>query len=131
MNTKPTMLLFADIAYNCSSTHFVMLYRQTVGDFLSYYLDGRHASGELLQAGGRRTDKEVRRACREHLLALRFPVQVKPTVAGLRLATPQDLSLILPVHAQLAFEESGVNPLETDPEGFRARCLDRKSTRLN
>src|SRR5204862_4949194 len=30
-----------------------------------------------------------------------------------------------PVHAQLAFEESGINPLETDPVGFRQRCARR------
>jgi len=29
------------------------------------------------------------------------------------------------VHAQMAFEESGVNPLERDPEGFRKRCARR------
>jgi predicted GNAT family acetyltransferase len=29
------------------------------------------------------------------------------------------------VQGQMAFEESGVNPLETDPEGFRARCARR------
>jgi predicted GNAT family acetyltransferase len=29
------------------------------------------------------------------------------------------------VHAQMAFEESGVNPLEVDPEGFRRRCTRR------
>jgi uncharacterized protein len=29
------------------------------------------------------------------------------------------------VHAGLVFEESGVNPLEADPEGFRERCLRR------
>src|SRR5215813_11301701 len=124
-HTERTMLRFADLASKCTSTHLVMGDRQTVGDFWNYYSDGAHASGVLLQAGGLRTEKEVRRACREHLLALRFPVQVKPTVVGLRLATPEDLDLILPVHAQLAFEESGVNPLETDPEGFRARCLRR------
>jgi predicted GNAT family acetyltransferase len=31
----------------------------------------------------------------------------------------------MPVHAQMAFEESGVNPMESDPVGFSARCLRR------
>ena len=31
----------------------------------------------------------------------------------------------MPVQAQLAFEESGVNTLTVDPEGFRKRCLRR------
>ena len=29
------------------------------------------------------------------------------------------------VQGQMAFEESGVNPMESDPEGFRRRCLRR------
>ncbi|MEO8435644.1 MAG: GNAT family N-acetyltransferase, partial [Pyrinomonadaceae bacterium] len=46
-------------------------------------------------------------------------------VAGLRLATQDDLELVAPVHAQMAFEESGVNPLFVDPEGFYRRCARR------
>ncbi|MEP6911461.1 MAG: GNAT family N-acetyltransferase, partial [bacterium] len=36
-----------------------------------------------------------------------------------------DLDLIIPVQAEMAFDESGVNPLERDPEGFRQRCARR------
>src|ERR1043166_5763007 len=32
---------------------------------------------------------------------------------------------VMEIQAQLAFEESGVNPIETDPQGFRRRCLRR------
>jgi predicted GNAT family acetyltransferase len=46
-------------------------------------------------------------------------------VDNLRLATLEDLDLVVPVHAQLAFEESGVNPLDKDPDGFRERCAKR------
>ena len=66
-----------------------------------------------------------RLACRELLFEQRWPVAVHEPVGDLRQATLQDLDLIVPVHAQLAFEESGVNPLEVDPEGFRARCARR------
>jgi predicted GNAT family acetyltransferase len=31
----------------------------------------------------------------------------------------------MPVQAELAFAESGVNPMQIDPEGFRERCLRR------
>ena len=31
----------------------------------------------------------------------------------------------MPIQAELAFAESGVNPMEIDPTGFRARCLRR------
>ncbi len=44
---------------------------------------------------------------------------------GLRLATPAELDLVAPVHAQKAFEESGVNPPFVDPVGFYQRCARR------
>src|SRR5436309_3200537 len=44
---------------------------------------------------------------------------------NLRQATLDDIEQIMPVHAQIAFEESGVNPLERDPEGFRRRTARR------
>jgi uncharacterized protein len=31
----------------------------------------------------------------------------------------------MPIQAQMAFDESRVNPLEQDPEGFRQRCSRR------
>ena len=31
----------------------------------------------------------------------------------------------MPIQAELAFAESGINPLQVDPEGFRGRCLRR------
>ena len=52
-------------------------------------------------------------------------MDVSHEVKGLRLATPDELDLIAPVHAGLAEAESGINPLEKDAEGFRARCLRR------
>jgi predicted GNAT family acetyltransferase len=67
----------------------------------------------------------MRRACREFLFELRYPMEAGRRDERLRRATPEDLDLIVPVHAGLAEAESGLNPLDTDPEGFRARCLRR------
>ncbi|MCA1642138.1 MAG: GNAT family N-acetyltransferase [Acidobacteria bacterium] len=69
--------------------------------------------------------QEFRLACRELLFELRRPVAVGEAVEGLRLATHDDLELIIPVQAELAREESGVDPREVDPEGFRARTARR------
>jgi uncharacterized protein len=69
--------------------------------------------------------KPMRFSCREMLLELRWPVPACEEVTGLRLAVPNDLDLIIPAHAQLAIEESGVDPRSVDPDGFRARCLRR------
>ncbi|HZH91094.1 MAG TPA: GNAT family N-acetyltransferase [Pyrinomonadaceae bacterium] len=62
---------------------------------------------------------------RELLLEQKWPVAVREPVAGLRLATLADLPHVAAVHAQLAFAESRVNPLETDGAGFLARLARR------
>lgn len=69
--------------------------------------------------------REMRLFCRELLFELRYPVEVHPPVPGLRPATPAELEPLMAVHAEMALEESGVNPLEVDPEGFRRRCARR------
>src|SRR5437016_678708 len=63
--------------------------------------------------------------CREVLLELTTPVKRFEPIADLRIARRDDLNLIVPVHAALAFAESGVNPLDLDADGFRARCAHR------
>ena len=98
----------ATVAQKCTNAHMIMGERERINNFLDYY-DGQN----------------VRHACRELLFELKWPVEALPEVPGLRLATLDDLELILPVHAQMAFEESGVDPLQRDPEGFRQRCARR------
>jgi hypothetical protein len=108
--TRRALREFA-LAAQCSTrTHMIMGEADTIEEFWDDYAD----------AG-----QPMRRACRELLFELRYPAEVAREVEGLRLATAADLNLIAPVHAGLAEAESGVNPLETDAEGFRARCLRR------
>jgi predicted GNAT family acetyltransferase len=66
----------------------------------------------------------MRRLCRELLMEQRCPVEVHEAV-NMRRATLADIDLILPVHAEMAFEESGVNPMVKDPIGFRQRIEQR------
>ena len=47
------------------------------------------------------------------------------TVEELRTATDNDLDQIVAAHADMIFAETGVNPLDTDADGFRMRCLRR------
>jgi uncharacterized protein len=91
-------------------THLIMGEAGEVEEFWSYYAD---------------EGQQMRRACRELLFELTRPVEAGAEVEGLRLAKAEDLDEIVPVHARLCEAESGVNPLDTDPEGFRARCLRR------
>ncbi|MDT7605134.1 MAG: uncharacterized protein QOF61_3131 [Acidobacteriota bacterium] len=65
------------------------------------------------------------RACRELLFELREPTEAFEPVAGLRLATLADAPQVTEVHAQMAYHESGVDPLKTDPEGFSLRTARR------
>ena len=102
--------VLAKIAQTCTTGHMIMGEKERMNEFWDYYAEaGQH----------------MRRACRELLFELRWPVEARAEVPSLRLATAADLELIIPVQAQMAFDESGVNPLERDPEGFRQRCARR------
>lgn len=108
--SESALYSLANRAQKCTGTHMLMGEQDGVQMFWEFYA-GRQA--------------QMRKRCREHLLELRLPVELSEEVSGLRLATAEDVDSILPIHAQMAFEESGVNPLETDPEGFRQRYLRR------
>lgn len=98
------------LAQQCTRSHLLLGERTIVQAFWEHYGNGGQAP---------------RLICRELLLEQRWPVEARPAVPGLRLATPQDLDLIVPAHAQTAFDESGVDPLEEDADGFRKRCARR------
>lgn len=91
-------------------THLIMGLAEEIEEFWSHYAD---------------EGQQMRRACRELLFELTRAVEGGAEVEGLRLTAAPDLDAIVPVHAGLCEAESGVNPLDTDPEGFRARCLRR------
>jgi predicted GNAT family acetyltransferase len=101
---------FAETAQDCTTAHMIMCEEDRIDKFWAYYAP----------AG-----KEMRFACRELLLELRWPVDVSSQLYKLRMATPQDLELVIPVHAELAQAESGLDPREKDPIGFASRCARR------
>jgi len=101
---------FAALAQKCSRTHLLLGEMDKVEHFWGHY------------AGG---GQEARLVCRELLFEQKFPVEARESVRGLRQATLADLELVMPVHARLAFEESGVNPMVKDANGFRLRCARR------
>lgn len=101
---------FAQLAKNCPSAYMILGEQEKVEYFWSYFAQ----SGQT-----------ARRVCRELLFEQRSPVEAREMVRSLRLATPDDLEVVLPVYAEMVFEESGVNPIEVDPAGFRQRWLRR------
>jgi GNAT superfamily N-acetyltransferase len=70
-------------------------------------------------------NQQPRLVCEERLFETKHPVMVRETVEGLRLATAEELIPIAEAHAEVAFEESGVNPMEKDREGYLKRVLRR------
>jgi ribosomal protein S18 acetylase RimI-like enzyme len=109
-DSDEALAAFARVARGCPRTHVMMGERDRIERFWEYYAeDGR----------------SPRLICRELLMEQRWPIQVRDPVPDLRLATPGDLDQVMAVQAQMAFAESGINPMEADPEGFRRRCLRR------
>ena len=108
--TDAAIEAFAHLARNCRSAHMLLGEQEQVETFWDHYADGGQAS---------------RRYCRELLLEQSWPIVVRQAVPGLRLANLDDLDLVVPAHAQLAFDESGIDPLAADPDGFRQRCARR------
>lgn len=108
--TDRALEAFADLARTCARKHLIMGEQEHIESFWTYYSEDGQG---------------MRRACREHLFQLSWPVPVHEEIPGLRLATPGDIELLMPIHARMALEESGIDPLESDPAGFRERCARR------
>jgi len=108
--TERAMQEFGLLAQGYQRMHLVLGERDRIEQFWNYYAD---------------EGQEMRIACRELLFELRRAMQNREEVVGLRRATIDDLDQIAPVQASMAEQESGLNPLNADPEGFRARCARR------
>lgn len=108
--TRRAIQEFAAVALGCPRTHMILGELDTVEEFWNAYAD---------------EGQRMRLACRELLFELRDPVGMESEHEGPRRAEVADLDLVVPVHAGLAESQSGVNPLDVDPEGFRRRCLRR------
>jgi GNAT superfamily N-acetyltransferase len=100
----------AQVARQCPNTHMIMGEKERVADFWNHYSE---------------TGRKQRLACREWLFELSLPEEAREPIAGLRPATVTELDLVMPIQAELAYAESGINPIDVDPEGFRKRCLRR------
>ena len=100
----------AQVARECPSTHLIMGEKERVADFWSHYSE---------------TGRRQRLACREWLFELTGTLEAREPIVELRPAKISELELVMPIQAQLAFHESGINPMQVDPQGFRERCLRR------
>jgi predicted GNAT family acetyltransferase len=101
---------FAHLAQDCRIAHMLLGDQDEIQTFWNYYAE---------------KGQEPRLFCRELLLEQSCPTEVSQVAPRLRLAELDDLDMIVPAHAQLAFDESGINPLTTNPDEFRQRCARR------
>jgi uncharacterized protein len=108
--SEAALAAFATLTQDCPSAHMILGEQDKVETFW------RHFS---------QTGRTPRRVDRELLLERQLPIEPFEPVSGLRQATPNDLPRVIPVNAQMVLDESGVNPMETDPSGFQERWLRR------
>lgn len=100
---------FAQTAQDCQAVQLIMFEENRLDKFWATYA----VQGQ-----------EMRHASRQLLFELRWPTAVSK-VSNLRLANVHDLPLLVPVHAEMAREESGVDPRERDAAGFIERYTRR------
>ncbi len=89
--------------------HFMMSDGSTIENFWKYFVDD---------------SRQPRRVCTEKLFEISHSARPHQTT-NLRIAEESELLPIAEAHAEVAFQESGVNPLERDREGFLRRTLAR------
>lgn len=116
--TPRALRAFARVAQSRPNVHLVLGESGPVAEFWRHY----RAAGQ-----------PMRLVCRELLFELDRDDDIGAHVAvpGLRLATREDLPLIMPVQARMVEDESDINPLVSDLEGFQRRCerrIDRGRT---
>ena len=102
---------FALLARGCATSYLIRGEQETIDKFWKLYSmeDGAYP----------------RRVCREMLYEQQMPVLAREPVPELRQATLADIEQVMGVNAEMAIAESGANPMERDPMGFRIRTARR------
>jgi len=109
-HSSAALAAFAEIAKSVKTAHLIMCEESRTDTFWGFYSDG---------------GQEMHHASRHLHLELRWPVEVTKPSAAPRLAVMDDLALLIPIHAEMALQESGVDPRVTDPKGFEERYARR------
>jgi len=108
--SESALSAFAHLVQNTPNANVVMGEEKGVSRFLNYYTAKQPAP---------------RLISRELVFEQRSKQQLDESVPSLRLATRNEVELVTKVHAEMAVEQTGKNPLEVDPDGFRQRCARR------
>lgn len=108
---KAALAAFAGLAQTGPTSQTLVGEQEEIAQFLHYYRSSGRPAPRL--------------ASRDLMFDQKTKQPLDEPVPGLCLATPRELEIVVQAHAQMAFEENGVNPLEVDPSGFRLRCSRR------
>ena len=101
---------FAHVARTCTKIFLILGEEEVVRKFWHHYAGPEHKAAE--------GENYV-------LLKQSWPIEVREPVPELRLATLDDLELVVRSHALSGIEETGVDGREQDPSGFPQRCAQR------
>ncbi|HZS03495.1 MAG TPA: GNAT family N-acetyltransferase [Blastocatellia bacterium] len=110
VRSETALAAFAHLARDNPDIRMIIGEQEKIGRFWNHYAEWKQVPHSR---------------CRELLFEQRWPFPAPDVVRGLRLATPDDLTPVMTAHSRMAEEELGVNPLLTDPQGFRLRCARR------
>jgi uncharacterized protein len=108
--SEAAIAAFARVAQKAPNTNIILGEQEKAARFWRYYSQN---------------GQTPRRVRRQLLLEQRWPVEARKGVKDLRLAVLDDLPVLLPLYADMILQESGINPQEKDPEGFRSRWSRR------
>lgn len=108
--TRAEIIAFARLARTLLPTHLIAGQPEEVELFWSHYADAQAAEPNRVPF---------------FLYELRHPIEVPAPAPELRPADLSQVEQIAQVHAEIAVETSGVNPLEIDREGFLRRTAAR------
>ena len=116
-NSDAALAAFARLVRNSDKVHMIMGEGARIEQFWRHFTAG----GSVPHQIGREWLFEQRRTPLEQ-----SSPRTQNTVHGLRLATLEDLSVVMTTHARMACEELGlVDPSVADPKGFPERCARR------
>ncbi len=101
---------FANVAQHNDEIHLMLGEQEKINKFLGFFNQREALNSQVLQ-----------------YLQLEINSIESTEFSGnlLRPATADDLSQVVAAHAQVLYEERGVDRLKIDPESFRQNCLDR------
>jgi GNAT superfamily N-acetyltransferase len=108
--TEDATAAFAYLAQDCPQPYLMMGEHDRVERFWHYYAP---------------VGERPRLLHPVHFLELREPFMGCEPVEDLRPSALCETEAMMAIQAEMIFEESGTNPLESDLEGFRGRCMRR------